>query len=301
MMKSLLVSLFGLCMTGATAQSWCAPGARWHHEIPYTSWGDYGYVETQYVGDILFADSLCQEFAIMEQGYSDQTNSPWEGGPFTMHTTSSPDGLVHLWDGSTFDTLFHFNAVPGDHWLFPILLAETGTRITVTDTGHASLGGLSLRYVAIEATIEDIVFVADTVFERIGPIQMYINIPITSYFLVDGGYGGLRCYEDEEINIRRVDGPCEIALDIASSPFGSNVEVFPNPTSNVVWLRWHGNTDPYLAEIHDMSGRVILRWPVMNGTEQIFQLQVSDVAEGQYVLQLSSRSSVQRIPLIIAR
>lgn len=286
-----------LCALEVLAQSWCAPGARWHHEIPYTAWGDYGYVETQYVGDVLFADALCQEFVIMEHGYSDQTNSPWEGGPFTMHTTSSPDGLVQLWDGSGFDTLFHFGAVPDDHWLFPPSLNETGTLITVTDTGHADVGGISLRYLAIEATIEDIVFVADTVFERIGPIALYIDIPLTGNFLTDGGYGRLRCYSDDEMSITRVEGPCEIPLGTGGVDPDRRISLYPNPCTTSFELSLPMTAPNTTLTLLDVMGREARTWTVLPGQHGF---STSGIAAGNYVLRTDIDHTVSSIPLIIA-
>ncbi|MBK7483024.1 MAG: hypothetical protein IPI72_09800 [Flavobacteriales bacterium] len=106
-----------------------------------------------------------------------------------MLTTTSP-GIVHIWTGTEFDTLFHFSAVPGDQWQAPGDWTFTETRIEVTDTGHVALEGRSVRYQTIDLSFDDVVWVSDTVYEGIGPVQMYLNIPISYQVMIDGGYGG---------------------------------------------------------------------------------------------------------------
>ncbi|MBL7951845.1 MAG: hypothetical protein JNM62_08995, partial [Flavobacteriales bacterium] len=257
-MRATLTWTFSMQAAIGLAQSWCAPGALWYHEYPYTASGDHGYVETRYTGNVLFADSVCEAFSIVEHGWSDQTSTPWQGGPFTMHTRTSADGSVHLWDGTAFDTLFHFSAVPGDHWRFPSTWWDEGTRITVTDTGHATLDGLSLRYLTIEATLADIVFVADTIFERIGPLQMFLDVQLSHQFLIDGGYGALRCYSDDEIEVIRVEGPCAIALGTEEAQAVGLPVLFPNPGTDRLTITTHQALAPNsTVQLVDAQGRVI--------------------------------------------
>jgi len=301
-MKVPLAAAFILGTALGTAQSWCAPGARWHHEYPYTSSGDHGYVETSYTGHVLFADSVCEAFTIIEHGWSDQTNTPWQGGPFLLHTYTAPDGSVYSWDGSAFDTLFHFTAVPGDHWNFPTTWWEEGTRITVTDTGHTTLGGLSLRFLAIEATLEDIVVVVDTIFERIGPIQLFLDVQLSHYWLIDGGYGALRCYADEDMELIRVAGPCEIALGLEEARKVGTFAIYPNPASTFVVLEVDLAAEPMnpAIVIQDITGRVLKQLIVASEQQQLV-LDSREFAPGTYNVVLTNHDSTQLTKNLVIR
>lgn len=265
----------------AAAQSWCEPGALWYHDYPYTAWGDHGYVETRYTGNVLFADSVCETFTIVEHGWSDQTNTPWQGGPYTMYTHTAPNGLIHLWDGSAFDTLFHFGAVPGDRWQFPTSWLDGGTTMIVTDTGHAMVSNTALRYLVVEATFEDIIFLTDTIFERIGPLELYLDISSSTYFLIDGGRGRLRCYSDADLEIHRVEGPCEIGLSADVLDGSPSISIGPNPASDQVNV--FGITIPTSASLMDLTGRSVRNWKLSPGQSP---LNTAGIPSGSYVLRL---------------
>ena len=261
------------------SQSWCAPGASWHHEYAYTSLGDVGFVATHYAGDVPFADSLCQELVVTEHIYSYQTNTVSTSQPYSFYTTTS-GAMVHLWTGSEFDTLFHFAAVPGDHWRLPIDLPSVDARITVLDTGQVILDGESIRYQAVDVNYEDIVSVNDTIFERIGPLEMFLNIPISYQFLIDGGHGGLRCYADEEINVTRVEGPCEIALGTSLLTKNKEMAIMPNPGTDVLGIHLPGSVN-VVYELAGMSGRVLRSGMLRPGTTSV---DTSTLPSAVYVL-----------------
>ncbi len=282
-MRSYATCLWLLYSTCGMSQSWCAPGASWHHEYAYTSWGDVGFVGTHCAGDVPFADSLCQELVVTEHIYSYQTNTVSTSQPYSFYTTTS-GALVHVWTGSEFDTLFHFAAVPGDHWRLPIDLPSVDARITVLDTGHVILDGESIRYQAVDVNYEDIVSVNDTIFERIGPLEMFLNIPISYQFLIDGGHGGLRCYADEEIDLTRVEGPCEIALGIAPLNRNEDVAIWPNPTADWATFSCTCTGDAHLR-VTDAQGRVVTHLPIAAERGQIVW-DTRQVPAGVYTVEL---------------
>ncbi|HQW05205.1 MAG TPA: T9SS type A sorting domain-containing protein [Flavobacteriales bacterium] len=299
MRRTTILLTLVLAVLQCFAQSWCAPGAQWYHNYAYTSWGDVGYVETHYTGDVLFSDSVCQEFEYTEHIYSYQSNNSFEAGPFTMLTTTSP-GIVHIWTGTEFDTLFHFSAVPGDHWQAPGDWTFTETRIEVTDTGHVALEGRSVRYQTIDLSFDDVVWVSDTVYEGIGPVQMYLNIPISYQVMIDGGYGGLRCYTDEEVDINRVEGPCEIALGVVSMELEGAMDIFPNPCTTQATVDWPSGTPVEQCTLTDASGRVVRQWNPRTLTAAQHTFSVVDLSSGMYSLQVRAKDGVRSGRILVA-
>jgi hypothetical protein len=296
----LLANICYLLFAGSThAQAWCAPEAQWYHNY-YAVWGDEGYIEAHYAGDVLFADSLCQELVLTQDFYSHQNNTVTYGSPFSLYTTTSTNGLVHVWTGSEFDTLFRFNAVPGDHWDLPGDNQNIDARITVSDTGHGTIGGISLRYLAVEASNEGFTLIEDTLFERIGPMQMYLELSRSEFFWIDGGWGSLRCYSDEEIEFSRIGGPCEMALTTETFSAHTELRVYPNPANDMVTVQWDGSERSSFAALIDMTGREVQHWPALHHTDSEL-LQLDGIADGQYVLHLKFEEGYSRVLMRVSR
>lgn len=177
-MRHAIVASLLLLTTHTSAQSWCAPGARWHHTYSNPSIGDLGYSVTEYLGDVLFQDSVCQQFAVTDHLYSLQTQTSFVEGPFAWYTTSTAD-IVYLWTGLAFDTLFRWDAVPGDRWYVPDAWKDEHSIIEVTDTGHVALAGMNRRWLAA-GTYVDGSPGPDTLVEGIGPMKAYWTSSVRS-------------------------------------------------------------------------------------------------------------------------
>lgn len=302
-MRCAFAIFFFTCAFQLDAQSWCGPGARWYHtDLESELWGFDNYVLTSYVGDTTIADSVCQRLRYSLHVYSEQSQSIDTVGPYEFYTATTED-IVYLRNNEIFDTLFNFNAIPGDRWGMPDGSTEPGIWINVLDTGHAVIDEQTLRFLSYNITMADdwVLWANDTIYERIGPVFLYINLTYSAYIVTDGGYYGLRCYEDNEMSYSRVDGRCDVGLGIPPPSDSQGVEVFPNPASSGVRISWEEKDIPLRTELIDMSGRVMHRWPLSGSTEHTTWLGFDGLAEGQYILQLTFETGVQRTPLTIAR
>ena len=111
-----------------------------------------------------------------------------------------------------------------------------------------------------------------------------------------------------------VSGPIEVEVDgetatseaftvTTETPFSASkssdvIRVYPNPTSGELSFRSLSSTDTYVYKIYSLLGQEILS-DVLKGTT----IDVSTLAEGQYILVLSSKgdSEVLRTRLLIVR
>lgn len=297
-MKSVLVCLLGLCFAEASAQSWCAPGARWHHNYVNVSIGDVGYSVTEYLGDVLFEDSVCERLTVTNHIYSYQTQNSFVEGPFTWHTTTTVD-VVYVWDGTVFDTLYNFAAVPGDRWYVPGVWEDENSIIEVSDTGHMVIAGVDRRWIAAGTYVDGPPVTSDTIVEGIGPMKAYLQLAWSH--LWDNGYAGLRCYEDAVNSYQQVPDLCAIALSTEDRMGPNRKSLTPNPATDQLQVFWDHDRAPSSAVLIDMSGRAIHRWAISGSTAQTTWLSLDGMAEGQYILQLTFKDGVQRTPLTIAR
>jgi len=299
-MKNLLPAMvLGVLLSPVVmnAQSWCPPGATWHYQ--YASAGPmlitYGHVLFEVTGDTVIAGQPTRRIDRSTHTYNFDSLEPvsWVLQPIFTHAS---DGVAWIYDpaAAAYDTLYHFNAVPGDHWKFAPLPAgygcDTTSRMLVTDTGTTAIDGIPLRWLAVDVEffVENLEFVqADTIYERLGGSFTYMLAKATCLFAVDGSEGGaLRCYEDDEISYNRVDGPCDLVLGMYDLPIIHSVDIFPNPCTTQATLNWPTGTPVEQFILTDASGRVVRQWKPRSATAAQHTINVDGLASGMYTLQV---------------
>lgn len=225
-MKHTIATIAMLLSLFTSAQEWAPIGATWHY-----SWYIQGFPGTN--GYHRFESLL--DTVINGQATRKITST----GTTTlfMHDTG---GVVWIYVPSTdaFDTLYNFNAVPGDRWSFvpmPVPLACTDESwVEVVDTGRTAINDVQLRWLAVENhnITEDFEFMeADTILERLGPKALYM-LPHESCNsgVSPGLICCLLCYSDAQIDYMRpsiVD--CELGMGTMSNSGSEGLELFPNP------------------------------------------------------------------------
>ena len=288
-MKQFYSAIILMVSLNLSAQQWCAPGAQWHHDYSDV-FGSIGYVETHYSGDTTISGLACQIIKYTTYAHNIPGNSNYIDGPYEF-ITSVTDEVVYIWTGTGMDTLINYAAQPGDHWQLSI----GDHTVLVTDTGYAMIDDQSLKYLTVDVITQEIIVLSDTIFERIGPLQVYLNMSISEPFVVEYGLGELRCYSDNEMSYSRIDGPCEIALGIHSRSNTLGIEVFPNPASHQVCI---GNLKKaYSFELIDQTGSIVLRSDLTGTGSNCFP--VSGLATGSYLLRVICKDHVHQEKVII--
>src|SRR5690606_23421509 len=162
-----------------SAQQWCAPGAQWHHDYS-DAFGSIGYVQSYYSGDTTISGLSCQIIEHTTYAHNIPGNSNYVDGPYEF-VTSIDNEVVYIWTGAEMDTLINYAAQPGDQWQLSI----SDHIVLVTDTGHTMIDDQSLKYLRVEVMTQELIVLSDTIFERIGPLQMYLNMSISEPFVLE--------------------------------------------------------------------------------------------------------------------
>lgn len=208
-----------LCMTvlfctgAARAQSWFPTGATWQHE--YFNGAFQGYTRMLAAGDTLLGGQQARVLRCEIVAAYASPPYPVSTFPRSPFAVLESAGLVRIRvdSQSAFDTLWNMNAVPGDRWQMapmtePILCApESYTE--VVDTGHVSIDGGQLRWLAVDNHFflngPALGVQRDTLMERIGPTLHCFTPHDFCNGQVDGADGGaLRCYTDADISYSRI-------------------------------------------------------------------------------------------------
>lgn len=209
--------------------------------------------------------------------------------------------MVFLRAGNTnnFDTLYHFNAIPGNKWLLPDEAPPSGCSrhiVTVLDTGHRRINSVNLRWLKVNI-YNNTAFVNDTLFERIGfkkffylrhlicPIPQGADLPFVT---------NLRCYNDNQINYKLVSGGCDF-IPLWPNHVKENeiddddISFFPNPVSDKLNITFKQDRfKPYKIVINNCLGENV--YQLIDATSSQI-IDVSFLKTGIYYLKVYDERS----------
>lgn len=231
-MLFIFVSLLGV---NVSAQAWCAKGATWYFDHWNLVTGA-GYVKWTYLDNNAVIDNkVCNRFLLQTVGGRNSYGDHY----FTYYNNKV---VYYLYDGGSayvYDTLYDFNAKPGDKWrMSPTYRPQCSAgKVNVLDTGSNIIAGQKLKWLKVQYTSSMRNF-SDTIYERIGAIKAYpyhfFNVCPSG---ADNEWGGpLRCYSDNQIlnYIKDYSQACDYYLDVSIKGYNSTdefVRIQPNPTS----------------------------------------------------------------------
>jgi hypothetical protein len=244
-----------------------------------------GFFRMSYTHDTLIDGHLAQvidrysaiQFPLPppDYGYTD----PYITYEPTAAITQWEDGVVYLFSGTDWDTLYWFDADPGDHW-YPAFVNDTTCQpLEVLDTGTIVIEGVPLRTLGVSGY---------TVMERIGCTwDMMMFCP---NWLIDGPMG-MRCYSDDELSYQLAQGPCEMLAGIGEQHDPGSPRPYPNPANGILHVV---GPAPFTGKVLSMDGRVIRDLSSMDGT-----LDVSGISPGPYLLRLvDGRGAVRTLRFV---
>ena len=237
----------------APAQPWCPPGAVWTFEYTNILGGYSGVQRVEYVGDTLLSGFTAQRL--------DQTDvvAPWGTSNYTVYPslplfTRHDNEVVFIWDNnSAYDTLFWFGAAPGDHWNAAGWPDGSNIMVTVMDTATEVVDGVPLRRLVVEPIPGSPV---DTVYERIGGLQLHINA--FNWYVTDVPYDGLLCYSDQDLDYTAMGvSDCGYTLSVQDRPGAQSTVPSPNPGTTHFTLDLPQG--PHTITLFDAPGRKVLQ------------------------------------------
>lgn len=265
--KYLLVALAcsPILVRTAQAQQWCPPGAEWRYSYyagQDSVYQPFGMLQYRYMGDSLYEGEMCQY--IQSDYYLQDATDAWThvgtGNSFSTVTAGGAI-LVYNTEAPGFDTLAWFGAVPGTSWTLhqPFL----DKLITVSDTGTREVNGLLLRFLVINSVPPAITFSSDTIYERIGALNLHNFNPLTSYFIESPFLAGVSCYRDNDFSYTNPlgfsDMVCDSPVPIVQSAHTSQAfTIYPNPGADVLHID-AGTPDKIDVRVLDATGRAVLK------------------------------------------
>jgi hypothetical protein len=278
-MRTALLALLIFVSTFLNAQSWCPPGATWTYDSEmYTA----GFIRMTYTHDTLIGGDIAQ---VIDRYTATQLPQPppephFSGPPFTSYDpvvmiTKLDSGVVYVLSGASWDTLYWFDAVPGDHWWPPSISAPDCDQLVVGDTGTDVLDGVALHWIRFNNT-------SYKIYERLGwTWSMGVYCP---NWIIDGPMP-MRCYHDDEIDVNFTQAPCEALVGMDEGASGVVQLIFPNPGTDHFTLQ--SPPGPNTITMHDALGRSVL---VQRTTGGNVEIDASDLPPGTYLVRTITAS-----------
>lgn len=187
------------------------------------------------------------------------------------------------WNGSSYDEevmLYDYDLEEGDFFNdideHPMQVTEVST---ITDNNGVSRKKITFQFIGLEDETEYWI-------EGVGSSKGFINsgnYTPTS----DGAIFHLLCYHVGEnlIYVNPVYNSCDID-DIEENGFENSVSIYPNPANEVIKILNDNNLSISGIEIIDLMGRTIMN------VENCDEINVSDLAEGQYFVKIYGESNI---------
>ncbi len=296
---TILLFILGSLNYFAKGQVFAHPGATWIFHAGYVPWTCYATDERwEYVGDTVFFGMAAKDVKITSKTSYTYPPSTYSTSQFHHYFHVSGDTVSIFNDNdSTWQELYNFSLQIGDTTQSPLanclnVWANCPDSIPyqcpaiVADTGHATIGGQSLRYYTLKFRPgPDTTMNFQTYYERI--ITTGYWYPTDNYWcgiLVECSGLGFVCYKD--------DGMFTDSLCIDQTWFetlaledekGSLVKISPNPVQNILFIEAF---EPFTEKlsVFSIDGRII----------QIFQpnnsIDLSHLSPGLYFLTNESRT-----------
>lgn len=300
--------LLAMCVQAQAQQPWGLPSSVWHYNDPPFVGNPYSaFYLWEYLGDTVVADMPCSII-----GNDDHEEYMYE-----------QDGKVYYWLLGEFRKVYDFTAEQGDtiQLTYPVVLFnEDYTEVTDTvlnvravveavgsNTVTPTLTSFQVRMLPDTAfpTIQEHMWPVVTYTERIGSHGMMIEriVGADSPLFIPVA---LRCYSDMDID--HVESwwaqqslPCDHQLNISVSdePYQQTTSVYPNPATEMVWLKFKNTTGELVLCMYDMRGSRVFGPVVIE--QDSWSLDIKPFSQGIYLLNAtnSNTHSTQTFKLVI--
>lgn len=251
MKKLLFILIFFLVFAETFSQSWAKPGARWH--FSFMQLMAYGYIIIDYTGDTTVQGYDCSiltktRFAYVYPGFLDTAVI----GKAYLYEYNN---VVYCYRPqlNIFDTLYNFNAMPGDSWKVhsDYSIQPDSGYVYVDSISVEVLNSDTLRCLFVSPVAGSCMgwYPGTKIMERIGSVNGYM-FPEYIDCVMDASEGGaLRCYSDSAFPLVTFDYlhdcdyitsvphliPQKISPDVFFNALSGRLEVFC-PQCNILSL-----------------------------------------------------------------
>jgi len=288
-MKKILIFLFFFLPGSGISQEWSPLGAEWYYDVSYAFSGDIDYHRVFCDSIVDISGKACKRINIDFLS----CNALYNEKIYTYEQSEAVMIYEPVLD--TFQILYNFSAVQGDHW--ELLTVDEYNDvdtvvISVDSVDTVLINEMPLKRLFVTYTYNYFGFPYDNhgiVIQKLGDLVFLANIDNKFYGACDVQFiHSLRCYQDDEIGLystgHRDSCTYEFVRDsTVDLKQNESVRLFPNPFTDK--LQIEADAEPIFYYIYDINGQKI-----RSGNEHALNLE--NLKPGIYIIQVFLDSKV---------
>ena len=294
-MKTTLTTAFIFFTFALFSQVWVNSNPVWHYD--YWTIGEYGFIKIEQTGDTVLNGSTCQKLNGIKHTFfmtGPNGDIAHSASAFDQWYTRASNDTVYYWDGDHFNVLYDFSASAGDSWLI-----EDGTTwfecndssyTKVQSVGTVNLNGEQAVQLNLVDSVGGSYGIQGAVNSHFGAMQDFLfptGRNCDSNLIVEFYQYTFKCFQDDSLIYNPSGEDCEYLLTHLGLAENNNFAgtVAPNPANDVLQVTLpKGDTD---YRIVTLTGQVVEAGLL---TEQTSDLDISELPEGMYMLQLNGKN-----------
>ena len=279
------ISFSCLCI----AQNWALNSSVWRYN--FVNLSGVGYIQINVDNDTIIDGITCKKLnkRLFQRNAFTGTTQNFDIG---QEYTYEENGIIYLRHQGSFDTLYNFNALPGESWNVPgtspvASVCNATSRVVVIDTSSLNVNGNKLKQLIVDYEYKSSGNFKrrDTIVERMGTLAQYLVPWDVCLSTVDANEGGnFRCYNDSEIGEYKHNffSNCNVLVS-AEEKLLAMLKVYPNPVTDRLHLGYSESATISKVSLRNLHGSVI--------KEFLFLPEIIDIKElsqGIYLLEVFS-------------
>lgn len=290
-MKKLLLSftLFALCYS-SQAQNFCPPGATWYYRNFNPNIATYfdGTLKLSYTGTATVNNVACKLITGTFYGRSQwQDPNTYTVTNYVTYRTYEANNVVYLFNVFTqhFDTIVNYNAHIGDSWSYVLYNSFCDdqhiarSKVTVYDTGHVVINGVSLKKLVVSPLSTPS---PSVILERISCMPGFLFMKQDCD--QDGStLGDFSCYSDSTFPTYSKPGIVTCIFNTVSiqeqTLASGYVKLYPNPSNGAFTVEL---TQACTIEVYNNLGAPVRQ--SIDANEGLADVSLNDLPAGIYYL-----------------
>ncbi len=307
-MKQIIIAIILLLAVGEThAQKWFTPQAKWYRDLGNA-------VEISKEKDTLIDNKLCVKLAAR---YKDPESKQWIAYPRNNmivydDTTSNIQYVVVK---GQFYVLYDFNKSIGDTVFIPSLYnfnsqgeLDSGAWSVIDSVGIDTIMGIAyktMHYKEVFKTGENLPWsprydwqFSGKIIETIGNLEAHMPV-LQKYTDIDFN-SPLRCFENEYINLKLTDMPCDTSrgwVAVKEVSEQAIASISPNPFNDILELKFKQPLKEATVLILNQLGKTVKEFSIESFNEKL-SLNLTQLTPGLYYCRVNSKGQTQTFKII---
>ncbi|MBI3238169.1 MAG: T9SS type A sorting domain-containing protein [Flavobacteriia bacterium] len=294
-MKTIVTTTFILFTFALFSQVWVNSNPVWHYN--YWTISEGGFIKIEQTGDTLIEGFSCQKLNGIKHAFfvtGPDGNIGHTASVFGNWYTRASNDTVYYWDENHFNVLYDFSASVGDSWLI-----EDGTEwFQCNDSSYTkveSVGTVNLNgEQAIQLNLIDSVGgsfglsgAVNSHFGAMGGFLFPTGRSCDSTIIVEWYQFDFCSFQDDSLSYNPSGEDCEYMLTHLGLAESNTFRylVAPNPANDILHVLLPKGKAHY--RIITLTGKEMETGTL---TEQTFDLNISHLSEGMYMLQLTGQN-----------